>query len=94
MRLRTEEREAIVRAVRCLDPQGKVYLFGSRVDDSAKGGDIDLLVFSNKTALEDKLCLKKNIYASIEEQKIDIIITRDGQESFVKHILPQCVQLL
>ena len=39
MRLRDTERQAIVRAIRSADPDAAVYLFGSRVDESAKAGD-------------------------------------------------------
>ena len=29
-----------------LSPEGKIYLFGSRVDDEERGGDIDILLLS------------------------------------------------
>ena len=45
MRLTPREREAIAAAARqTLQPGTRVSLFGSRVDDSARGGDIDLLL--------------------------------------------------
>ena len=55
-------------------PNAEVFLFGSRVDDSAKGGDIDLLLLT-----EEKLPLfainqiRRLILNDIGEQKIDII---------------------
>ena len=46
MRLKDFEIRAIKEAVRSMDSKAKVYLFGSRVDDTKKGGDIDLLIIS------------------------------------------------
>ncbi len=45
MRLSPRHQEAIVRAVADLcGPRARVLLFGSRTDDSQRGGDVDLLV--------------------------------------------------
>ena len=94
MRLKDEEKQAIIKAIHSIDPNAKVYLFGSRVDDSGKGGDIDLLVFSGKISYGDKLAVKKNIFSTLDEQKIDIVVTKDGGEPFVQMVLEQGVQLL
>jgi len=94
MRLKDEEKQVILQTIHSIDPNAKIYLFGSRVNDSDKGGDIDLLVFSQKISYGDKLTVKKNIFSVLEEQKIDLIVTKDGSEPFVRMVLEQGVQLL
>lgn len=67
-----------------LDADSKIYIFGSRVNDSLKGGDIDILILSDKLTFNDKLAIKKAIFEKLEEQKIDIIIARDTKDPFVR----------
>lgn len=53
-----------------------VYLFGSRVDDRKRGGDIDLLVLahgSNAELFEKKLIVLGGIQRELGERKIDMI---------------------
>lgn len=54
---------------------GEIYLFGSRVDDNKRGGDIDLyLVVSDHNGLfEKKIKFLSRIKRELGEQKIDII---------------------
>ena len=94
MRLKDEEKQIILQAIHSVDPHARVYLFGSRVDDSGKGGDIDLLVFSRKMTYGDKLVVKKNIFLTLDEQRIDLIVTKDGGEPFVQMVLEQGIELL
>lgn len=94
MRLKDEEKRVILQAIHSVDPHARVYLFGSRVDDSGKGGDIDLLVFSRKMTYGDKLVVKKNIFLTLDEQRIDLIVTKDGGEPFVQMVLEQGIELL
>lgn len=53
MRITNEEHQAISSTIRQADSEAKIYLFGSRADDAALGGDIDLLVLSKKINLMD-----------------------------------------
>jgi hypothetical protein len=43
MRLTNYEITSIKESFHQIFDTGKIYLFGSRIDDSLKGGDIDLL---------------------------------------------------
>ena len=55
----------------------EVSLFGSRADDSKKGGDIDLFIQSKqkeKLTVENKILFKTDLILLIGEQKIDVIL--------------------
>jgi predicted nucleotidyltransferase len=56
----------------------KIWLFGSRVDDSKKGGDIDLYIETNYSDLfivtKKEIEFIVNLKKIIGDQKIDIVI--------------------
>jgi len=89
MRLKNFEIEIIEKAIHSIDPEASIYLFGSRVDENRKGGDIDLLVFSRTLTYGDKIKIKKKFFEKMEEQKIDLIIARDIADPFVRLALEQ-----
>jgi len=60
----------------------KILLFGSRLDDNKKGGDIDLYVIPRLDETSDSLFEKKIRFLSklqleLGEQKIDVVISKD-----------------
>lgn len=57
-------------------PNARVLLFGSRVDDNKKGGDIDLLIELDSAVAEQlkkNLMLNAALQMALGLQKIDII---------------------
>jgi predicted nucleotidyltransferase len=92
MRLTTLEIQAIEKAIYSLDQDAEIYLFGSRADDSRKGGDIDLLIISKNLRFRDKIKIRKRIFDDIDEQKIDLIIAKDYSDPFVCLALEQGVR--
>jgi predicted nucleotidyltransferase len=60
-----------------LGSEAEVILFGSRVDDSAKGGDIDLYV-ETKNKLDNRASAAARIAAKIQlaigDQKVDVVL--------------------
>jgi predicted nucleotidyltransferase len=77
MRL-TEEQIEIIRqgVIKHFGEKSVVYLFGSRVDDTKKGGDIDLLVeadYSSEEMFLKKINLLTELQMKLGERKIDII---------------------
>ncbi len=82
MRLSKYEINAIRESFKSVFEDADIYLFGSRVDDSLKGGDIDLYIslnypISTKERLDKKSKFRIKLEDKIGEQKIDIIISKD-----------------
>lgn len=94
MRLSETEQQIIKDAVHSIDTQARIYLFGSRADDTKRGGDIDLLIFSTKITFKDKLDIKTKIFEKMDEQKIDLLIATDTQDPFVRLALKNSVELI
>ena len=93
MRITPLEQQTIKQAVASVDADARVYLFGSRVDDASKGGDIDLLAISSKITLMDKLDILADLHQKLGEQKIDLVVQSDLSESFVRLAVRQGIAL-
>ena len=80
MRLSKDYQKIIKEKFKEFFKDGDIYLFGSRVDDNKKGGDIDLyLVVKNHINLfEKKLKFLSRVKRELGEQKIDIIFNTDN----------------
>jgi predicted nucleotidyltransferase len=78
MRLSKYEQNSIKKHFKNIFPNAKLYLFGSRVDDSKKGGDIDLYIetLSDEYSYPKLLSFNSFIQADIGEQKIDIVVNK------------------
>ena len=79
MRLGANEAKAVGEEVRRLDPDAEIYLYGSRANDSARGGDIDLLVVSDTLGFRDVLRLRTRIMDRIGWQQLDLMVRRRDQ---------------
>ena len=90
MRIQAAEREAIVSAIISIDKDSEIYLFGSRIDDSRRGGDIDILVKSDVISHKMLAHIESAIFDKIEEQKIDVVLNRKNENStFSNMVLAQ-----
>ena len=80
MRLTDTERHHISEAATAVLPAGsRVCLFGSRVDDAKRGGDVDLLVEVPAARAADELMrlrslLTVQLYRRLGERRIDIVM--------------------
>ncbi len=93
MRITSKQQQAIKQTIHNCDPQALIYLFGSRVDDNKKGGDIDLLVISQKLDFKMQRKIKIKLYELIGEQKIDLIIAKETSKHFIQLALQEAVLL-
>ena len=90
MRLNQPQIEAIQQTFSQTFGLGDLYLFGSRVDDQALGGDIDLYVVPTEF---DNLGQKKidflvKLQRLIGEQKIDLVFDK-GQNRVIDQVAKQ-----
>jgi len=76
-----------------------VYLFGSRILDHKKGGDIDLFINHTNEAtltLEAKIRFLAELKAEIGDRKIDVVFDNDNtrqKKNFYRSIIRQKVEL-
>ena len=75
MRLSKRYIQIIKQSFKEVFKDGEIYLFGSRIDDSKKGGDIDLylVVKNNSNLFRKKLRFLAKIKMILGEQKIDVV---------------------
>jgi len=95
MRITEYQKNTIIEAVKNSDPNAKIWLFGSRTDDSKKGGDIDIAIFSeiiDKDVMQ-KIQVKRFICDRIGDQKIDIVTTNSGKEAIFRLAVAEGIQL-
>ncbi|MDO8454589.1 MAG: nucleotidyltransferase domain-containing protein, partial [Sulfurimonas sp.] len=78
MRLTEFEKNSIIKHFTSFFPHAKIYLFGSRVDDTKKGGDIDLYIETKSDEYSYAKLLEFNaaVQQEIGEQKIDIVVNK------------------
>ncbi|WP_207455762.1 nucleotidyltransferase domain-containing protein [Azospirillum sp. SYSU D00513] len=82
MRLTAEEIAAIkTTAAEIFGPAAAVRLFGSRVDDDARGGDIDLYleVDAGLAGWTRESAFRLLLEDRIGEQRIDVVLQERGQ---------------
>lgn len=99
MRLTEFEAQAIKNVYLKVFEGGSIYLFGSRVDDTKKGGDIDLYVVPNQEFSSDVLLKKKldflvQVKNLVGDQKIDIVIARDKNRTIEQEALSKGINLM
>ncbi len=79
MRLTPQQQFAIrTTATETFGEEANVWLFGSRVDDNKRGGDIDLLIETRQSDVAEivraELAFLTKLQMKLGEQKIDVLV--------------------
>ena len=95
MRITENEKNVIIDAVKSVDPDARLWLFGSRTDDSKKGGDIDIAILSEtvKKEIMKEIQVRRFICNRIGEQRIDIVTSSNGIEAFFRLAVEEGIEL-
>jgi len=84
----------------CFGVDDHLWLFGSRVNDQKKGGDIDLYVethLDNDQAIKSKFSFLRIMKGQIGDQRIDIvlnILTINSPQPIYKIAIAEGIQLV
>ncbi len=85
MRLKSEYRAYLKKQLGGIREDIDIYLFGSRVNDSDKGGDIDILLLSETPVYRNLIRnFRVAFFKKFGWQKIDIVPFLKGEENTLK----------
>ena len=101
MRITEEEKSAFIEILSSYDFAGELKLYGSRADNNAKGGDIDLLLLVETQTQRKQLASHKHeiladIKLKVGDQKIDLLISTyetAKTDTFIQLVLPESLLL-
>jgi len=93
VRLQPEERAIIKAVVARRDPEARVYLFGSRADVKARGGDIDLLIDSRSLGRSQLRQIRLDLQDRLGVQHFDLVLLGSNPSAFARAVAPHAVPL-
>ena len=86
MRITPEQAQLIKTTIaREIDPGARIWLFGSRVDDQRRGGDIDLYIETEYPDLMRKIRCNIKLEEALDLH-VDLITARPGQNHPIHNI--------
>ncbi len=95
MRLSPQHAVFFKAEVAVLRSEAEVYLFGSRIDDSRKGGDVDILVLSHpKLNWEEATQIRRRFWEQFGFQKLDLVcFSPEDRSAFKELVLLDAIRL-
>jgi len=96
MRISIEQIDVITDTLRSSISDASVYLFGSRIDDSKRGGDIDIFLLTEQVVeLRDKIRLLSQLERKGIARKVDLVISSPGHpnEKIYREVMDKGIRL-
>lgn len=95
MRVPKEQLVFIKQIIKGFAPDAKVYVFGSRLDDNKRGGDIDILILTPELlSFEQQAAIRIDFAKKFGEQKLDLVnFTFADDATFKKLVLLDAVEI-
>jgi uncharacterized protein len=88
MRLSIQKANLLIRLIKEASPTAQIFLFGSRVDDTAKGGDIDICIISvDRIPCEVLAGIRIAFFKRFGFQKLDLLNYTNEEKSTFKSII-------
>lgn len=86
MRLTPDQVRQIRECIReAFGDDSRTWLFGSRTDDTRRGGDVDLYVESEHSSLRAELLCRSRLQ-DLLDLDVDLIVSRPGHPQPIHHI--------
>lgn len=86
MRLSSKQQQIVVQSIRHhLGADARVWLFGSRVDDSQRGGDVDLYVETVPNPLMTEIRCKVQLQEALD-LPVDLIVRQPDADAPIARI--------
>lgn len=95
MRLDNDIRDFLKKEIAKKVPGSEIYLFGSRTDDQARGGDIDILILT-RDRVDKKIfrAIRVEFFKKFGWQKLDLVsFPFEDQSPFRKLIQSEAIRL-
>lgn len=95
MRLKPQIKDFIKQNLKQLAPESRIYLYGSRCRDEARGGDIDILLLTpGKISQQSLRKFRRDFYKRFGWQKIDITnFSFEEEHPFKQYVLEESLEL-
>jgi predicted nucleotidyltransferase len=82
-----QEQKIIKETLKSIFDDLNIYLFGSRIDDTKKGGDIDLFIISKDDNLVEKKIKALAKLKRMLHKPVDIVLHKDFDREIEKEAL-------